>query len=254
MLFANICLYLKICIETVEAECIFKNIQKLGPAGIAARNLQECFLLKLERLNQKRPDVKKAVCLVREHFKELHAGNFDKIREKLRLDEEELRIILKLLAGMRSKPSLHDEQGINPSNYIAPDFFVEIVDGVAEISLLHKSSAGLYINQSWIEKAHRPGNEKSDKETRQYLRSKLQSAQWFIHAVRERESNMMKIMQCIVDFQFDYFMEGDIMMLKPMILRTVAEKTHLDISTISRIISNKYAETPWGHSIKKDIF
>jgi len=128
------------------------------------------------------------------------------------------------------------------------------VDGSAEIALLHKSSSGLFINQSWIEKVQGTEEARPNKEVRQYVRSKLQSAQWFIHAVKERESNMMKIMKCIVDIQHDYFQEGDIMKLKPMILKTVAERTSLDISTVSRIISNKYAETPFGIIALKRIF
>jgi RNA polymerase sigma-54 factor len=245
---------LKIWVEREEAEGILKKLQELGPAGIAARNLQECFLLKLGRLHQNRPDVKKAICLVKDHFKELHAGNIEKIREKLGLDEGELKIILKLLADMRTKPSVQDDNGINPSNYITPDFFIQLVDGSAEIALLHKSSSGLFINQSWIEKVQGTEEARPNKEVRQYVRSKLQSAQWFIHAVKERESNMMKIMKCIVDIQHDYFQEGDIMKLKPMILKTVAERTSLDISTVSRIISNKYAETPFGIIALKRIF
>ena len=254
----SICEYLsfslKIWVEKKEVEAILEKMQDLEPAGVGARNLQECFTLKLKRLNQKRPDVKKAVCLVKDHFQELYAGNLDVIRRSLELDDEELKIILKLLASLKTRPLVENDNGINPSKYITPDFLINSTDGEHEISLIRQRSGDLYINKSWMDTVQHPENPHTEKETKQYMRNKLQSAQWFINAIKERETNMMKIMKTIVDIQKDYFREGDIMLLKPMILKDVAERTKLDISTVSRVISNKYAETPFGTIFLKKLF
>ena len=254
----SICEYLsfslKIWVETTDIEAILHKIQELEPAGVGARNLQECFMLKLKRMNQKRPDVKKAVCLVRDHFHELYAGNLEIIRRNLDIDDEELKIILKLLASLKTRPLIENDNGINPSKYITPDFMITMEDGEPEISLIRQRSGDLYINKSWMDTIQNNDSPNTEKETKQYMRNKLQSAQWFINAIKERETNMMKIMKTIVDIQRDYFQEGDIMLLKPMILKDVAEITNLDISTVSRVISNKYAETPFGTIFLKKLF
>ncbi|MGC4036616.1 MAG: RNA polymerase factor sigma-54 [Chitinophagaceae bacterium] len=254
----SICEYLsfslKTWIEKKDVESILEKIQDLEPAGIGARNLQECLLLKLKRQNQKRPDIKKATCLVKDHFQELFAGNLENIRKSLEIDDEELKIILKLLASLKTRPLIENDNGINPSKYITPDFLITINEGEPEISLIRQRSGDLFINKSWIDSIQNTDTPHTEKETKQYVRNKLQSAQWFINAIKERETNMMKIMKCIVDLQHDYFQEGDIMQLKPMILKDVAERTNLDISTVSRVISNKYAETPFGTIFLKKLF
>ena len=254
----SVCEYLsfslKMWLEKKDIETILEKIQQLEPAGIGARNLQECFLLKLMRLNQKRPDIKKATCLVKDYFQELYAGNFETIRKNLELDDDELKIILKLLASLKTKPLIENESGINPSKYITPDFMISVEDDEPEISLIRQRSGDLYINKSWMDNIQNAENSHTEKEARQYMRNKLMSAQWFINAIKERETNMLKIMKCIVDIQRDYFQDGDIMLLKPMILKDVAERTKLDISTVSRVISNKYAETHFGTIFLKKLF
>ncbi|MEJ0103555.1 MAG: hypothetical protein WDO19_13825 [Bacteroidota bacterium] len=150
----SICEYLsfslKIWIEKNEVETVLQKIQQLEPAGIGARNLQECFLLKLSRYNQKRPDIKKAVCLVRDYFQELYTGNLETIRKNLGIDDEELKIILKLLASLKTRPVIENENGINPSKYITPDFLINITEEGPEISLIRQRSGDLYINKSWV--------------------------------------------------------------------------------------------------------
>jgi len=255
----SVCEYLsfslKIWIDEKDAEKILEKIQKLEPAGVGARDLRECFLLKLKRLNTKRPDVKKAIELVEHHFDELHHGNLEKIRKTLGLDEDELKIILKLLASLKTTTLAESNGSADSSAYITPDFIITETDGELEISLAKQWSNDLYINKSWIENVEEASaDSKTGKSTKQYMNSKLQSARWFINAIRERETNMLKIMKSIVKFQQAYFQEGDIMMLKPMILKDIATVTNLDISTVSRITSNKYAETPFGIVSLKNLF
>ena len=255
----SVCEYLsfsmKIWREKEEVEIVLLKIQGLEPAGIGARNLQECLLLKLARFNQKRPDIKKAVALVKNYFSELHTGNLATIRKNLGLDEDELKIILKLLASLKTRPLVDNDNSVNPLKYITPDFIVRITDDQPEISLIKQRSGDLFINHSWLNTLQETENNAHvEKNTKQYMQNKLQSAQWFISAIKERETNMLKIMRCIINLQRDYFQEGDIMLLKPMILKDIAERTNLDISTVSRVISNKYAETPFGTIFLKKLF
>ena len=252
----SVCEYLsfslKIWREKTDVETILMKIQELEPAGIGARNLQECLLLKLSRFNQKRPDIKKAVLLVKNYFSELHTGNLQLIRKNLGLDEDELKIILKLLASLKTRPLVENDNTVNPLKYITPDFIIRMTEDEPEVSLIRQRSGDLYINNSWLNSLQE--NSHVEKNTRQYMQNKLQSAQWFISAIKERETNMLRIMRCIISLQRDYFQEGDIMLLKPMILKDIAERTNLDISTVSRVISNKYAETPFGTIFLKKLF
>ncbi|WP_431210530.1 hypothetical protein ACQ86N_31700 [Puia sp. P3] len=141
----------------------------------------------------------------------------------------------------------------NPS--ILPDFVILDQGDTLELALYRQRSANLHISQSWMEMVQQTAqNATADRSTKQYLRSKLSSAQWFINAIQQRESNMLKIMQAIVDMQFDYFKYGDILMLKPMKLKDIADKVKVDISTVSRLTCNKYAETPFGTVLLKDLF
>ena len=236
-------------VEKENLEVILKKIQQLEPPGVGARDAKECLLLKLERLNQKRPDVKKAIHLLTNHYEDLRTGSLQKIKKNLHLEDEEVRIILKLLASLHSKPIVENSDSLNSKRTIIPDFIITGTKGDFHVSLYRQRSSDLFINKSGIESAR-----EKDKDLQKYLRNKLSSAQWFIYAIRERERNMLRIMREIVKFQADYFEEGDIRCLKPMVLKNIAEKVGLDISAVSRITCNKYAETDFGIIALKDLF
>lgn len=240
-------------VEKEDLEVVLARIQKLDPPGVGARDLRECLILKLKRLNQKRPDVKKAMELITDHFDDLRTGNLQKIKKHLHLEDEEVRIILKLLASLHSKPIVESSESMNAKKTIIPDFIVTGEKGDYHVSLYRQRSSDLFINKSSIYAA-RESAEANKKDLQKYLRNKLSSAQWFIYAIRERERNMLRIMREIVKFQEDYFEEGDIRKLKPMVLKNIAEKVNLDISAVSRITCNKYAETDFGIICLKDLF
>lgn len=236
-------------VEEADIERILLKIQTLEPPGIGARSTKECLLLKLARLNQKRPDVKKAIHLLTNYYDDLRAGSLQKIKKNLHLEDEEVRIILKLLASLHSRPIVDNSDSLNTKRTIIPDFIVTGNHGDFHVSLYRQRSSDLFINKSGIESARQ-----KDKDVHKYLRNKLSSAQWFIYAIRERERNMLRIMKEIVSFQSDYFEEGEIRCLKPMVLKNIAEKVSLDISAVSRITCNKYAETDFGIIALKDLF
>jgi RNA polymerase sigma-54 factor len=239
-------------VEPENLERILVKIQELEPVGIAARSIKECLLIQLNRMNTKRPDVKTAIHLLEDHFHDLHNRNMDKIKAQLMIDEEELKIILRLIASLKMRPVCELQEGVNQN--IIPDFIIQRAGDVIEVQLYRQRSESLNINSSWKEMATQNAKVTTDKSAVQYIKSKLQSAQWFIHAVQQRESTMIRIMKAIVELQYDYFMTGDINQLKPMILKNIAEMVGVDISTVSRITCNKYAESPFGLLLLKDLF
>src|SRR5215831_11401903 len=245
----------KTWLEPEELQQVLKNIQQLEPVGIGAQNICECLLLQLKAMNTKRPDVKTAIRLLEDHYQDLRNRNMDRIMECLHLEDEELRVVLELISSLKMKPVTEIQDGIAFNNHIIPDFLVTQEGDYLEVTLFNQKSSSLFISQGWKEViADNEKSKKQDPATVQYLKNKYQSAQWFVNAIRQRESTMLRIMKAIVNMQYEYFKEGDIKLLKPMILKNIADKTGVDISTVSRITCNKYAETPFGMILLKDLF
>ncbi|MDB5251008.1 MAG: polymerase, sigma 54 subunit, RpoN/SigL [Flaviaesturariibacter sp.] len=233
---------------------VLKKIQTLEPVGVGARNIRECLLIQLGRMNAKRPDVRMAVRLLESHFTDLHNRNMDKIKHHLKIDDEELKIVLQLISTLKMKPVCEQEDAIVVNKTILPDFIITQSGEELDVQLYRNRSESLSINTSWKQMAEGPKGVNTDKSAIQYLKNKLQSAQWFVNAVQQREATMLKIMKSIVQLQYQYFLTGDINLLQPMILKNVAEMVGVDISTVSRITCNKYVETPFGLLLLKDLF
>lgn len=239
-------------VEEPVLEKALSLVQTLDPIGLGARNVQECLLLQLKALNTKRPDVRSALQLVEFHYDDLMHRQFEKIHNALRLDDTELRIILNFIGTLKFYPVVENNTGYEVKNTIIPDYIITKFGDNLQVNLYNARANSVFINQSLFEQLSEQS--RKDKGAMQYVKSKLQSAQWFVNAVKQREETMMKIMQTIIELQDDYFTEGDIRLLKPMVLRNVSDKSGLDISTISRITSNKYAETHFGLVYLKDLF
>jgi RNA polymerase sigma-54 factor len=244
----------KTWLEAEDFEPVLKVIQNLDPIGIGARSICECLLLQLKAMNAKRPDVQKAICLLEEHYQDLRNRNMDKIMECLQLEEDELKIILELVSSLKMKPVAEVQEGSTPNAHIIPDFLIVQEGDYLEVSLYNQRSSSLFISREWKEIVADSQKNKKDAAAAQYLKNKYQSAQWFVSAIRQREGTMLRIMKAIVNMQYEYFREGDIKLLKPMILKNIADKTGVDISTVSRITCNKYVDTPFGMILLKDLF
>ncbi len=227
-------------------------VQTLDPIGLGACSVQECLLIQLKAMNQKRPDIRCALKLVQNHYNDLMHRQFEKIHHALNIDEEELRIILNLIGTLKFYPVSENVSDFEPKTTIIPDFIITRFGDAIQVNLYSTRANSVFVNQSLFDQLAQQSSK--DRSATQYVKSKLQSAQWFVNAVKQREDTMMKIMQCIVQIQLEYFMEGDIRLLKPMVLRNVADKSGMDISTISRITSNKYADTHFGLIYLKDLF
>jgi RNA polymerase sigma-54 factor len=244
------------CQGFVETERIRQGldiVQTLEPIGIGATSIQECLLIQLKAMNSKRPDVKCALRLVQNHYNDLIHRQFEKIHHALNIDEEELRVVLNYIATLKFYPVSETESSCAPKHTIIPDYIISQHGDSLVVNLYTSKSNSVFVNQTLFDQlAHQCSTK--DRSSNQYIKNKLQSAQWFVNAVKQREDTMMRIMQCIVNIQREYFEEGDIRLLKPMVLRNVADLTGMDISTVSRITSNKYAETHFGLIYLKDLF
>jgi RNA polymerase sigma-54 factor len=239
----------------VEMERIRRGltiVQALDPIGIGACSIQECLLIQLRALSGRRPDVKCAMNLLEHHYNDLMHRQFEKIHHALKIDDEELKVILNLIGSLKFYPVTEISRS-DPKNTIIPDFIITNYGESIQVNLYSSRSGSVFVNQSLHDQLASQVSNK-DKTANQYIKSKLSSAQWFVNAVKQREDTMLRIMKCIVEIQHDYFLEGDIRLLKPMVLRNVAEMSGMDISTISRITSNKYAETHFGLLYLKKLF
>lgn len=238
-------------IEPEEVNAMLKVIQQLDPPGIAASDLKECLLIQLNRMETQNETWKWAYRIVCDAFDELGSRNYDKIMRITGLDEESLKKAIQLITTLNPKPAsgLRNDSIVNES--IKPDFMLWYAeDGEIEVQLTWGNSPALKLNKLFTKMAE----QKIDKATNQFLKNKMNSAKWFIDAIKQRENTMLSTLKAIVRLQYDYFQTGDIKKLRPMILKDVAEIIFMDISTVSRVTTNKYVQTPFGIVLLKDLF
>jgi RNA polymerase sigma-54 factor len=240
-----------------EVESVLLKIQQLDPAGIAARNLQECLLLQL-REKENNLELKIAQSIIQNYFEEFTKKHFEKIVEGLEVDIEEIKLALDLISKLNPKPgSTYSSSGKN-NEHITPDFTIQVEDGIVSVVLNQRNQPELNISPSYQElfQSYKDsdGNNKELRDAVSFVKQKLDSAKWFIDAIKQRQNTLISTMNTIVRIQHDYFVTGDENDLKPMILKDVAEKVSLDISTISRVVNSKYVSTPYGTKSLKEFF
>ena len=241
--------------KLVEIETIQKGltiVQSLDPIGIGACSIRECLLLQLYNKNIKGPYINYAISLLENHYNDLIHRQFEKLHRILKIDEIEMKEVLSLIGSLAFYP-INETYQQDQKQTIIPDFIITNYGDNIQVNLFSNKSQSVFVNQLLYDQLANHISSK-DRTAGQYVKSKLSSAQWFVNAVKQREDTMMRIMQCIVAMQKEYFINGDIKYLKPMVLRNVSEKSGLDISTISRITSNKYADTPFGLIYLKKLF
>ncbi|MGE0588948.1 MAG: RNA polymerase factor sigma-54 [Cyclobacteriaceae bacterium] len=241
-------------IETTleEIEELLSRIQAFDPAGIAARNLQECLLLQLERMDDGQDvDVIVAKRILNECYEEFTKKHYSKILKKLDLDDEDfIKDAIELIVRLNPKPGGETTSGMVKNQYVIPDFILTNNNGKLELALNSRNAPELRISRSYSEMFR--AYDKSDKKDKKlkeavtFVKQKLDAAKWFIDAIRQRQITLLKTMRAIVDFQYDYFQEGDETKLKPMILKDIAQIINMDISTVSRVASSKTVQTDFG--------
>jgi RNA polymerase sigma-54 factor len=241
-------------IETTveEVESILKKIQTFDPPGIAARTLQECLLLQLDRMDNGHDiDVAVAKKIIAECFEEFTKKHYQKIQKKLDTEDEEfVRDAIDLIIKLNPKPGGGSTNTNVKNQYIIPDFILTNNNGKLELALNSRNAPELRISRSYTEmfKAYDKSNKKDKKlkEAVTFVKQKLDAAKWFIDAIKQRQQTLLRTMRAIIDFQYDYFLEGDETKLKPMILKDIASMINMDISTVSRVASSKAVQTDFG--------
>ena len=235
-----------------ETEGILKKIQTFDPAGIAARNLQECLLLQLERIDDGQDvDVIVARRIISECYDEFTKKHFSKILKKLDLDDEDyIKDAIDLIIKLNPKPGGEISSGMTKNHYVIPDFILTNNNGKLDIALNSRNAPELRVSRSYIDmfKAYDKGDKKDKKlkEAVTFVKQKLDAAKWFIDAIKQRQNTLLRTMQAIVQYQYDYFLDGDETKLKPMILKDIAQIINMDISTVSRVASSKFIQTDFG--------
>ncbi|MCY7353041.1 MAG: RNA polymerase factor sigma-54 [Cytophagaceae bacterium] len=231
-----------------ELECVLKKIQTFDPPGIGARNLRECLLLQLDRKDPQNFHVQNAIRIVDDYFEEFSKKHYDKIQRKLSLDGEQLRCGVKIITRLNPKPGGSENDTL--VQYLLPDFLLTNNHGKFELTLNSRNAPELRISRSFAEMLDT--YDKSDKnnrnirETVSFVKQKLDAAKWFIDAIKQRQNTLMRTMNAIVKFQYDFFLAGDENKLKPMILKDIAIIIAMDISTVSRVANSKAVQTEFG--------
>ena len=246
--------------STEELERLLQIIHQLEPAGIGARNLQECLLL---QMNQRRADTaskRLAKRILTSHFEEFVKKHYEKLISRLDISEDEFRDAIDEIKRLSPKPgNLYSDSALDSSPYIIPDFHIDYHDGQFDLSLNSQNVPEIKINRRYVDmirdmvSSNGTVNEK-DREAIQFVKSKIDSAKWFISAIKQRHDTLMRTMQEILNFQKEYFKDGDKSKLRPMILKDIADRTGLDVSTISRVVNSKYAQTHFGIILLKSLF
>lgn len=249
---------LGIFIEVSELEDALRLIQSMDPPGVGARNLQECMLLQLDR----RPDtpvVRTARALVDRYFDELAKRHYSRMMQGLGIDEATLKSALDEIVRINPKPGGSATQGAEPSQVVIPDFLVSVVDGKLELKLNGRNAPELNVSREYKEMLSHYRQAKGfdndqQKEAFTFIKSKIDSAKWFIDAIKQRQQTLLLTMSAIMRYQEEYFLTGDDRKLKPMILKDIADEVGMDISTVSRVASQKYVQTPFGTFLIKRFF
>lgn len=241
-----------------ELERILKIIQQFDPPGVGARTLRECLLIQLKRKPQSEA-IDLAILVLDRYFNEFTKKHFDKIIKKTRATEDELKLAIDEILRLNPKPGDSVVETERSNQYIIPDFYVYSSDGELELVLNSRNMPELRLNRSYTEMLETYAETKGTKNSQQkealmFVKQKVDSARWFIDAIRQRQNTLYVTMRAILDYQYEYFATGDERKLRPMILKDIAEKVGLDISTISRVANSKYVQTSFGTFLLKTFF
>ena len=240
-------------IETTERDLeeVLKIIQDLEPPGVGARTLRECLLLQIEKRDKTQPSLDLAHRILDSYFEEFTKRHYDKIIARLGISENELKSAIDEVLKLNPKPGgVFSDPFNKTSQPIIPDFILELTEDGFELHLNSRNLPELRLSSAYSEMLHSYSKDKSQKKEMkdavQFVKQKIDSARWFIDAIKQRQNTLLLTMNAILEYQHDYFIDGDETRLKPMILKDVAEMTGLDISTVSRVANSKYIQTHFG--------
>ena len=240
-----------------KVEKMLKIVQELDPSGVGARDLQECLLIQLERKEQT-PAVSLAFLIIEESFEQFSKKHYTRLLQKLDISEDQLREAIREVEGLNPKPGGTYAGNNRMAEHVVPDFTIKIIDGELDLSLNGRNAPELHVSHDYTNmlKGYRESKEKSkaQKDAVMFIKQKLDAAKWFIDAIKQRQQTLFITMNSIMRHQEEYFLTGDERKLKPMILKDIADKINMDISTVSRVANSKYVDTPYGTKLIKEFF
>lgn len=255
----DLAFYQNISTTEEELESLLKVIQGMDPAGVGARDLQECLVIQIKRKNRADLNIYLAELILVKAFDEFTKKHYKKILKKFDVTEDELRLALDEILKLNPKPGGSMNETHRTAQAIVPDFHLNTEDGKLVLTLNGRNAPELRVSKEYSEllkgyQANSKKASKSQKDTVMFVKQKLDSAKWFIDAIRQRQNTLLNTMQTIIDYQHDYFMTGDETKIRPMILKDIADKIEMDISTVSRVANSKYIQTPYGTFLLKTFF
>ena len=236
---------------------ILKTIHLLDPPGVGSKNLKECLTIQLNRKNSS-ANINTAIKIIEDNFDMFTKKHYKKIILKLGISENELKNAIKEIEKLNPKPGSAFSESTKINSTIIPDFTIEIIDNKLNLTLNSRNAPDLYVSNEYknMLSGYQESKKvsKSQKEAVVFIKQKLDAAKWFIDAINQRNQTLLLTMKAIMDFQKNYFLSGDESNLKPMILKDIAEKIGMDISTVSRVANSKYVDSPYGIKLIKSFF
>ena len=240
-----------------RVEEVLEVVQELDPAGVGARDLQECLLIQLRR-KESNPDVELARRIIDEAFDHFTKKHYKKLLQKFDISEDQLRDAIQEVEGLNPKPGGTYSGNTRMVEHVVPDFAIRIVDGELELTLNGRNAPELHVSREYSDmlKGYKESKEKtrSQKDAVLFIKQKLDAAKWFIDAIKQRQQTLFVTMNAIMHHQQEYFLTGDERKLKPMILKDIADTINMDVSTVSRVANSKYVDTPYGTKLVKEFF
>ena len=240
-----------------KIEEVLKIVHQLDPAGVGARNLQECLLIQLKRRTQ-HPDVELATNIIEKAFEQFSKKHYKKLLQKFDVSEVQLKDAINEIEHLNPKPGGSYSGNTRMVEHVVPDFAIKIVEGQLELTLNGRNAPELHVSGEYSNmlKGYKESKDKSksQKDAVLFIKQKLDAAKWFIDAIKQRQQTLFVTMSSIMHYQKEYFLTGDERKLKPMILKDIADEIDMDVSTVSRVANSKYVDTPYGTKLIKEFF
>lgn len=240
-----------------KVEKVLKKVQELDPAGVGARSLQECLSLQLERREQN-PDVALATKIIADSFEHFSKKHYKKLLAKFDITEDQLRDAIHEIESLNPKPGGAVVGNNRMVEHVVPDFAIRIVEGELDLTLNGRNAPELHVSREYnnMLKGYKETKKKTktQKDAVMFIKQKLDAAKWFIEAIQQRQQTLFVTMNSIMHHQKEFFLTGDERNLKPMILKDIADKINMDVSTVSRVANSKYVDTPYGTKLIKEFF
>ena len=240
-----------------KIEKVLHKVHQLDPAGVGARNLQECLSIQLHR-KEKYPDVELACDIIDKAFDQFTKKHYKKLLQKFDITEDQLKDAIEEIERLNPKPGGSYAGNNKMVEHVVPDFAIKIVDGELDLTLNGRNAPELHVSREYsnMMKGYKEAKDKSksQKDAVMFIKQKLDAAKWFIEAIRQRQQTLFVTMSSIMHYQKEYFLTGDERNLRPMILKDIADEIEMDVSTVSRVANSKYVDTPYGTKLIKEFF